>query len=136
MSAPAMAQGRPARHSATMAASKWDKAIGRRLCRLREARSWTMNELASRCPGGLATASQINKLEKGQQQFSAQWIYRLAQALGCPVAELMEDWATGSAGNAQALAGRIYGLAEPDREAIERIVDTISHGVPSAESEQ
>lgn len=109
-----------------MAATEWDRAIGRRLQRLREARHWSMAELATHCSGARVTASQINKLEKGRQQFNAQWLYRLATALKCPLDELMHDRPIGIPADEQALLGRIRELAESDRRAIERIVDTMS----------
>ena len=119
-----------------MAGSVLDQAIGKRLQRLRESRKLTMQQLADRCPGGQVTPSQINKLEKGYQQFSAQWLYRLAEALECEVDELLHDGPVYPTADAHELVSRIRGLAEPDRQAIVRLVDTISQASPSPEDEE
>ena len=123
---PGAAQISRAGLTATMAVSDWDRAIGRRILRLREARGWTMEQLAERCPGGAASASQINKLEKGYQQFTAQWLYRLAEALEHSVCELMEDWPV----REHVLVGRIRELSERDQQAIEHLVDRFSQASP------
>lgn len=107
-----------------MAATSYDKAIGRRLKALREARQWSGEELAARCPGAIITPSQISKLERGVQQFTAMWLYRLSEALECPLIELLEDSPIGV--GARGLAGRINELAEPDQEAVHRIVDAMA----------
>src|SRR5690349_12351830 len=126
MSAPSIAGYPRTRHAALMAGSALDQAIGRRLQRLREAQELTMQQLADRCAGGRVTASQINKLEKGHQQFSARWLDRLSTALNCDADQLMRDGPIYPTADAHQLVSRIRGLSEPDRQAIERIVDTLS----------
>lgn len=113
-----------------MTGSVWDQAIGKRVQRLRAARGLSMEQLAKRCPGAPVTPSQINKLEKGRQQFSARWLHRLAAALQCQVDELLHDGQVYPTADAQELVGRIRGLSEPDRQAIERLVDTLSQAAP------
>lgn len=108
-----------------MAASAWDLAIGQRLRRLRERRGWSMTELGARCAGAHATASQINKLEKGRQQFNAQWLYRLAGALDCPVCDLLIDTPARAPAEERALLGQLRELAEPDRQAITRLIGSL-----------
>ena len=135
MSAPSIAEYARTQHAVLMAGSALDQAIGGRLQRLREARKLTMQQLADRCPGGRVTASQINKLEKGRQQFSAKWMERLAQAVECEVDELLHSGPIYPTADAHELASRIRGLSEPDRQAIERIVDTLSQASPRSEDE-
>ena len=108
-----------------MLASEVNQAVGKRLQRLREANHWSMAELAARCSGVQVTASQINKLEKGRQQFTADWLLRLSVALECSACELIEDRPVGVAPEEQALFGRILQLAEPQRELVRRLVGAI-----------
>ena len=64
--------------------NRYDVAIGRRLEDDGERRShWSLEDLAKACAGATITSSQISKLERGMQQFTAQWIYRFADALNC-----------------------------------------------------
>jgi transcriptional regulator with XRE-family HTH domain len=116
-----------------MPASEDNQAVGRRLQRLREARHWTMGGLAGRCSGAQVTPSQINKLEKGQQQFTVDWLFRLARALGCPVWELVTDRPIGPPPEEQAWLGLILELAEPDRELVKTFVGRISQAPTSTE---
>lgn len=46
----------------------------------RDSRGWTMEEMGRRL--GNATASQVNKLEKGHQRLTAEWLGRYARAFG------------------------------------------------------
>jgi transcriptional regulator with XRE-family HTH domain len=105
-----------------MAASAYDQAIGQRLRRLREERGWSMAQLAKRCSGAGVTASQINKLEKGSQQFSASWLYRLAAALECPVTRLIVNRAEAEFEGHQSTV-ITSGMAEPDHRFIARITE-------------
>jgi putative transcriptional regulator len=56
-----------------------------RIRELREARGWSMRELAARTH---SSASTINSLEKGKTQITVPWLERLAKAFEIPVAEL------------------------------------------------
>lgn len=49
-----------------------------------------MQDLGDACSPP-ATGSQINKLEKGQQNLTQDWMYRLSDALGCDPVGLMPD---------------------------------------------
>src|SRR6266849_3324105 len=109
-----------------MAASGWDVAIGKRLERLRVGRGWSMDALAARCRGAAVSGSQINKLEKGRQKFTAEWLYRLADALECPVLDLLQEAPAPASAKEGRLLGRVRELAEPDREAVFRIVESMS----------
>ena len=59
-----------------------------RIKELREARGWTMQELADRVVP-TTTAPTINKIEKEQRGLTEKWMRRLALALGCAPAELL-----------------------------------------------
>ncbi len=61
-----------------------------RVHEMRKQHGWSMQELADRCTPQ-ATASQINKLEKGKTQLSFAWIDRIAKAFGCRDIDLLED---------------------------------------------
>src|SRR5690349_16493518 len=111
MSSRAMAWPFSPGHPAVMPVSADNQAVGKRLQRLREARHWSMRELADRCSGARVTASQINKLEKGRQQFTVDWLFRLAGALSCRACELLEDRPIGTPAEDEALFGRILELA-------------------------
>ena len=123
MSKPEIAARVAPRHVSYMAGSAYDQAIGQRLRRLREERGWSMAQLAKRCSGAPVTASQINKLEKGWQQFSASWLYRLAAALGCSVTRLMVDRAAEAEFEGQESTVIAEGMAEPDHRFIARITE-------------
>jgi putative transcriptional regulator len=56
-----------------------------RIRELREARGWSMRELAERTN---SSASTINSLEKGKVQITVPWLERLANAFEIPVGEL------------------------------------------------
>ena len=94
-----------------------------------------MAELAARCSGAQVTASQINKLEKGRQQFTVDWLLRISAALGCSACELIEDRPIGPPAD-EALFGRILELAEPQRELVRRLVGAISPTPSNGEGEE
>lgn len=56
---------------------------------LRDARGWSMQRLADACSPP-TTASQINKLEKGRIRLTVEWMQRLADALECHPADLLD----------------------------------------------
>ena len=119
-----------------MPVSDVNQLVGKRLQRLREARHWSMAELAGRCSGAQVTASQINKLEKGRQQFTVDWLLRISAALECSACELIEDRPIGLPADDRALFGRILELAEPQRELVRRLVGAISPTIPKGEDEE
>jgi transcriptional regulator with XRE-family HTH domain len=55
---------------------------------IRKAKGLTMEALAQACG---TTAPQIDKLEKGRVRLNLDWMRRIATALGCHWAELVED---------------------------------------------
>lgn len=77
--------------------------MANRLRELRKAQGLTMEALAARAN---TTASQINKLEKGDRRLTDEWMHRLAGALGCNAADLIIERGTGGAGGAIAASGR------------------------------
>ena len=80
--------------------------MANRLRELRKARGLTMEALA-----GLAntTASQINKLEKGDRRLTDEWMHRLAKALDCSAADLIIERGLAGITSVGAATGR--GLA-------------------------
>jgi transcriptional regulator with XRE-family HTH domain len=131
-----MAWSIPPAHPAAMPSSEDNQAVGKRLQRLREGHHWSMAELAARCSGAQVTPSQINKLEKGRQQFTVDWLFRLARALGCPVCELVEDRTFGPPPEEQALLGQILELAESDRDLVKNFVGRIAQAPPNPEGHE
>lgn len=63
-------------------------AMANRIRELRKARGLTMEALARQAN---TTASQINKLEKGERRLTDEWMHRLAEALDCNAASLMVE---------------------------------------------
>jgi phage repressor protein C with HTH and peptisase S24 domain len=63
-------------------------AMANHIRELRKARGLTMDALARRAN---TTASQINKLEKGERRLTDEWMHRLAEALDCSAASLMVE---------------------------------------------
>jgi len=61
---------------------------GNKIHQMRENRGLTMDELAE---AANTTSSQISKLEKGKRKLSLDWMARLAKALNCHPAELI-NW--------------------------------------------
>jgi transcriptional regulator with XRE-family HTH domain len=112
-----------------MAGTVYDKAIGERLRRLREAQGLSGDELAARVPDEPVTPSQISKLERGGQQFTARWLHRLRHALRCRLIDLLEDDPDGAAD--YGLAGRISDLGEQEREALSQIIETMTRRLPA-----
>ena len=62
--------------------------MANRIRELRKARGLTMEALARQAN---TTASQINKLEKGERRLTDEWMHRLAEALDCNAASLMVE---------------------------------------------
>lgn len=62
--------------------------MANRIRELRKARRLTMEGLARLAN---TTASQINKLEKGERRLTDEWMHRLAEALDCSAASLMVE---------------------------------------------
>jgi len=67
---------------------------------LREARGWSMEELASALDPP-TTAPTINKLEKGQRRLTDDWMRRIASALHCRPADLLADESATDGGKLQ-----------------------------------
>ncbi len=80
-----------------------DGQMANRLRELRKAQGLTMEALAGRTN---TTASQINKLEKGDRRLTDEWMHRLAQALDCNAADLIIERGTGGVSPAVAAVGR------------------------------
>lgn len=68
--------------------SKQTPAMTNHLKAWRDSRGWTMDEMGDRLGG--ATASQVNKLEKGHQKLTAEWIGRYAKAFGVQLYAILE----------------------------------------------
>jgi len=92
---------------------------------LREGRGWSMDELGSRLTPP-ATASQINKLEKGYTRLTFEWMQRLARALECHPAQLLPDAPLVTDPREQALLDLYRGLSEQDRQAAFRFLDAMA----------
>ena len=59
--------------------------VGDNIRRLRKARGWTILELANRIDSDVGN---ISRLERGKQGYSDEMLRKIAQALGCSVADL------------------------------------------------
>lgn len=80
-----------------------DGRMANRLRELRKAQGLTMEALAARAN---TTASQINKLEKGDRRLTDEWMHRLARALDCNAADLIIERGAGGVSAVIAAAGR------------------------------
>ena len=65
-----------------------NKTLGEKVKFYREAKGWTQAELAEAIG---RDQSYVSKLEKGQTQSSIPTLRKIAAALGCPVAALLDD---------------------------------------------
>ncbi|MBR9970829.1 helix-turn-helix domain-containing protein [Magnetospirillum sulfuroxidans] len=92
---------------------------------LRKNRGWSMEELAARIVP-TATASQINKLEKGYTRLNFDWMHKLASALECHPAELLPDPPIVTDSEEKQLLERYRGLSEPDKQTAFRFLDAMS----------
>jgi transcriptional regulator with XRE-family HTH domain len=64
--------------------------ISSNIARLRDERGWSRPELGRRCQPP-TSGQQIERLEKGQRGLDADWIERIARALGVDPVELVVD---------------------------------------------
>lgn len=96
---------------------------GNRIKELREARGLSMAELAALC--SRATASQINKLEKGKTQLTSYWLDQLANALGVHRLEILEPVPKLSQ-TEQALIERYRGLNETGQQTVFKVADAMA----------
>jgi len=65
-----------------------EETARRRLRTLRQARGWTLDDLAARCHLG---ASTISRIETGQRRLALDQLVTLARALGSTVDDLLAD---------------------------------------------
>lgn len=77
--------------------------MANRLRELRKAQGLTMEALSARAN---TTASQINKLEKGDRRLTDEWMHRLARALDCNAADLIIERGSGGVTSVLAVPGR------------------------------
>lgn len=68
--------------------SKQTPPMANHLKAWRDSRGWSMDEMARHLGG--ATGSQVNKLEKGKQKLTGEWIARYAKAFGVPQSAILE----------------------------------------------
>lgn len=59
-----------------------------RIRQLREARGWTLEELATRVG---ATNQQVSHLELGKRKLTVEWLRRLGAALDCHPWSIVEE---------------------------------------------
>jgi transcriptional regulator with XRE-family HTH domain len=98
------------------------KMQGNRIRELREERGWSMDDLAGRVHAP-TTAPQISKLEKGQVKLTMNWIERIAAAFDVHPLEIIEPQLQPQE---QQLVDLYRGLAEPEQEALRRIMDAMT----------
>ena len=63
-------------------------AMANRIREFRKAKEWSLQALAERAG---TTRQQIDKLEKGERRLTQEWMERLAAALGCKPADLIDQ---------------------------------------------
>lgn len=106
-----------------MGGTEYDQAIGKRLRHLRKTRVGSGYQLSARCKEPL-TASQISKLERGDQQFTARLLHILADALGAHVWELLPDPPVTA--REELILAQLRDLAAEDFDTIHRVVDAFA----------
>lgn len=98
--------------------------MGNRIKELRESRDLTQQQLADLVG---STKQQIGRLEKSQRQLTEAWMQRLARALQCHPAELLEAPAVPPISpEEQALLDLYRSLGDGDRKAIFRHADALA----------
>ena len=81
---------------------------------LRDARGWSQEELAGRTG---TTNQQIGRLELGQRRLTAEWMYRLADALECHPTDLLDGGPARLKPRTRAIADIFEGLNEDQQDA-------------------
>lgn len=74
-------------HSQDTGGSDTPPAVGAQLSRLREARKWSLESLSQRAG---VSKSMLSQIERGQANPTVAVVWRLANALGVPLLELLE----------------------------------------------
>lgn len=97
---------------------------GERLRALRDKSQLSMAKLAAKVQPP-ASASQINKLEKGEVEFTIDWAKRLGEALAVPYLEFFGAIPKLEPGE-ENLVELYRGLAEGDRDTVFKVAAAIS----------
>lgn len=96
--------------------------MANRIREIREDRCLSQEALGQKCVP-VAGKMQISKLERGLNQLTDRWMYRLAGALECHPAELLSDEAALKPDEAK-LLDTYRGLAEEGRDTVKRFLDS------------
>jgi transcriptional regulator with XRE-family HTH domain len=93
--------------------------LGRRIRSLREARGWSLNQMATRIRSGFQAGSYLSRLERGEKTLSLRYCESIADVTGASLHELLEGIDK---------LGRVPAAFEPDPffEEISRLVHSIS----------
>lgn len=67
--------------------------------------------------------STINKLEKADRELTKEWLYKIADALGCSPHDLL----LGPAAEVQHVVDLYEGLSEPRRSAAFTVLEAMAH---------
>ncbi len=97
---------------------------------LREAKGWSMETLAQACDPPV-TASQINKVEKGETRLHEGWLRRLSRALDCTMADILGEASPPARGvGAMAPGGEISELSLLAGKAFAQVYEALeTHGL-------
>lgn len=127
-----MARGRDRKGLSEGEPPEWRGGLSNRLREIRRDRGLSHAELGKLCVPP-TTGSQILKLEKGPRhggvRMDIEWMYRLARALECHPSDLLPDLPpTTISRQERAVVDRYRELADPDREAVDRVLDAMARG--------
>lgn len=100
------------------------KEPGIRLCELREKADWSMEKLASKVMPP-TSASTINKLEKGETEFTMLWARRFARVFEVHYLEFFEA-IPAPAPRVRSAMELFGGLSEADQDAAYRVLDAMA----------
>lgn len=98
-----------------------------RIRELREARGWSLEDLAARCVPA-TTRATVHKLERGNIRLSDDWRARLARALECAPWDLLplEDRPPVPTDEEAEILNRFRGLSEPDQQKFVALLDILA----------
>lgn len=99
-----------------------NKIVGQRIAQRREAAGLVQQDVADRINLGLEGYARI---ERGITPLTVSRLVKLADILGCSIAELVVETSTGLSAQAQHIANLMEGLGSSDRDEVVKIVESV-----------
>jgi len=99
-----------------------NKIVGQRIAQRREAAGLVQQDVADRINLGLEGYARV---ERGITSPTLSRLVKLADILGCSIAELVVETSTGLSAQAQHIANLMEGLGSSDRDEVVKIVESV-----------